>query len=130
MAQEPNAHHGGPSAAPAAKSPSADEKAAAELRAAASIGAQVILDFNQPAALGARGGAGASVEENTMIRDAYLVEIGLDPRDASGPVPSKEMVEARRKAAEAAAKAAAEMPHLKKAAKSSSLAADLGDKAA
>lgn len=58
-----------------------------ERRAAASIGAQVILDYNSPASLGARGGAGETIEENTQARDAHLVELGLDPAAPSGPPP-------------------------------------------
>ena len=40
-----------------------------ELMASNSIGAQIILDYNGDGSLGARGGAGATIEENTMIRD-------------------------------------------------------------
>jgi hypothetical protein len=53
--------------------------------AANSIGAQVILDYNSDAALGARGGRGGTIEENTMARDAHLVALGLDPNAPSGP---------------------------------------------
>jgi len=56
-----------------------------ELMAGASIGAQIILDYNGDGSIGARGGAGASIEENTMIRDAHLVAVGLDPNAPSGP---------------------------------------------
>lgn len=65
-----------------------DEKAEAERRlalAAASIGGQVILDFNEDGSLGARGGAAGTLEENTMARDAWLGEMGLDPVNCSGP---------------------------------------------
>ena len=41
--------------------------------AANSIGAQIILDYNFDAALGARGGRGGTIEENTMARDADLI---------------------------------------------------------
>lgn len=58
-----------------------------EQMAANSIGAQIILDYNGDGALGARGGAGGTIEENTMARDAYLVSIGLDPLAPSGPPP-------------------------------------------
>ena len=64
------------------------EKQQAELRearAAASVGAQVILDYNEDGSIGARGGAGGTIEENQMIRDAWLAEMGLDPVDCSGP---------------------------------------------
>ena len=53
--------------------------------AASSIGAQIILDYNSDAALGARGGAGGTIEENTMARDADLIAVGLDPQAPSGP---------------------------------------------
>ena len=53
--------------------------------AAGAIGAQVILDYNGSGSLGARGGAGATMEENTMARDAHLVALGLDPNAPSGP---------------------------------------------
>ena len=134
MAQEPNAHPPQTAAPkPAAAAPKPDpkaEQAAKDARAAASIGAQIILDYNAPAGVAARGGAGGSVEENTMIRDAHLVALGLDPRDCSGPPPSKEMIAARRKKAEEDAKAAADGPHQPAhATKASSLAADLGDDA-
>ena len=53
--------------------------------AANSIGAQIILDYNSDAALGARGGRGGTIEENTMARDADLIAVGLDPNAPSGP---------------------------------------------
>jgi hypothetical protein len=56
-----------------------------ELMASNSIGAQIILDYNGDGSLGARGGAGGTIEENTMIRDAHLVAVGLDPNAPSGP---------------------------------------------
>jgi len=56
-----------------------------ELMASSSIGAQIILDYNGDGSLGARGGAGATIEENTMIRDAHLIAVGLDPNAPSGP---------------------------------------------
>ena len=56
-----------------------------EQMAASSIGAQVILDYNSDGARGARGGAGGTIEENTMARDAHLVSVGLDPNAPSGP---------------------------------------------
>jgi hypothetical protein len=55
--------------------------------AANSIGAQIVLDYNSPAGIGARGGAGGTIEENTMARDRYLVALGLDPNAPSGPPP-------------------------------------------
>jgi hypothetical protein len=71
-----------------AESKAAAEKQQAELRAgwaAASIGAQVVLDFNEDGSLGARGGADGTIEGNTIARDTWLGEMGLDPVDCSGP---------------------------------------------
>src|SRR5262245_64300585 len=65
-----------------------------EARAAASIGAQIILDFNEDGSKGARGGAGSTIEENTAARDAHLVSVGLDPNSPSGPPPSPEALAA------------------------------------
>jgi hypothetical protein len=56
-----------------------------DLMASNSIGAQIILDYNGDGSLGARGGAGGTIEENTMIRDAHLIAVGLDPTNPSGP---------------------------------------------
>jgi hypothetical protein len=53
--------------------------------AALSVGAQVILDFNGAGSIGARGGAGTSIEENTAARDAHLAALGYDPAAPSGP---------------------------------------------
>ena len=53
--------------------------------AALSVGAQVILDFNGAGSIGARGGAGTSIEENTLARDAHLVALGYDPNAPTGP---------------------------------------------
>ena len=53
--------------------------------AALSVGAQVILDFNGAGSIGARGGAGSSIEENTIARDAHLAALGFDPNAPSGP---------------------------------------------
>ena len=53
--------------------------------AAATIGAQVILDYNGDGSIGARGGAGGTIEENTAARDAHLIGLGLDPNAPSGP---------------------------------------------
>jgi hypothetical protein len=80
--------HTDAAARPRAGAPKPDPaalKAAREAAASASIGAQVILDFNSDAGQGARGGAGATIEENTMIRDANLIAVGLDPNAPSGP---------------------------------------------
>ena len=49
----------------------------------ASYGAQVILDYDGDAALAARGGAAGTITENTIIRDADLVELGHDPKSPS-----------------------------------------------
>lgn len=92
MASEPHAQHPNAGVAPAPRDKAADDKAAKEQREAsqaASIGAQVILDFNEDASVGARGGAAGTIEENTAIRDAHLLEMGLDPVACSGP-PSEE----------------------------------------
>lgn len=52
-----------------------------DARYRASRGAQVILDPNSDASLGARGGAGGSIQENEHRRDAHLLSHNLDPRD-------------------------------------------------
>jgi hypothetical protein len=97
-----------------------------EAQAASSIGAQVILDFNEDASLGARGGAGADIVENQMARDTHLAAMGLDPVSPSGPPPTPEALRARR---EAEAKAASEPqfmpPASGKATRVSSLAAGI-----
>jgi len=104
-----------------------------ELMASNSIGAQIILDYNEDGSKGARGGAGGTVEENTMARDAHLVALGLDPLAPSGPPPTPEALAARRKREEADARAAADpqfmVPPNGKATRMSSLAAglDAGD---
>ena len=87
-----------------------DEKADAERKdaqAAGSIGAQIILDYNSDAGLGARGGAGGTIEENQIARDKHLVALGLDPVNCSGPPPSPEVLKARREAEKAKLDAAA-----------------------
>jgi hypothetical protein len=116
MASEhPNSGSGtGPSrqAAPPPPPPKADPKAEAaakEMRAAGSIGAQVILDYNGDGSLGARGGLGATLEENTAARDAHYIALGLDPLAPSGPPPSMETRKAMAAAADAAAKADAQV---------------------
>jgi hypothetical protein len=100
-----------------------------EAQAASSIGAQVILDFNEDGSIGARGGAGADIVENTMARDAHLVALGLDPNAPSGPPPSPPVLKARQDAADKAAAAAADplfMPAQSgKATRVSSLAAGI-----
>jgi hypothetical protein len=103
------------------KSPEQMEEEAEQL-AAASIGAQVILDYNEDGSKGARGGAGRSVEENQLRRDRYLVAVGLDPVSPSGPPPTPAQREARRKAQEAAAQAAAVPPGGGQATRMSSMA--------
>jgi hypothetical protein len=60
-------------------------RATPEEMAAATIGAQIILDYNGEGSLGARGGMGGTIEENTMARDAHLISVGLDPNAPSGP---------------------------------------------
>lgn len=110
-----------------------DEKAEAQRRdamAATSIGAQIILDYNREGALGARGGAGGTIVENSEARDRYLVGLGLDPVSPTGPPPSREVLAARRKREEERAMEAAEGPFQSpRATRVSSLAADLGDEA-
>lgn len=123
-------HQPPPAAAKApAGAPAPDPKAAAELKeamAAASIGAQVILDFNEDASLGARGGAGADITENTMARDMRLVAMGLDPVSPVGPPPTPEALKARREAEAKAANAQlAAAPPSGKATRVSSLAAGI-----
>ena len=54
-------------------------------RAAGSIGAQVILDYNSDGSLGARGGISGEMAENVTARDAHLISIGLNPEAPSGP---------------------------------------------
>jgi hypothetical protein len=74
--------------APTEKPAGSDRHAAAEdreARQAASIGAQVILDYNEDAAVAARGGAAATMDENVAIRDKHLLSLGLDPLSPSGP---------------------------------------------
>ena len=73
-----------PPAAP--KRAEADPKLEEERRESmriASYGAQVILDYEGDAALAARGGAAGTITENTIIRDADLVELGHDPKSPS-----------------------------------------------
>jgi hypothetical protein len=120
MAQQPHnqnhddqPHHPEPTPTPAPKPPSAADKAASdkaraeqrEVQAFGSIGAQIILDYNGDGGLGARGGAAATIEENTAVRDSHYVALGLDPVAPSGPPPSLEVRKARAAAAEAQAKA-------------------------
>jgi hypothetical protein len=95
-------------------------------QAAASIGAQIILDYNGDGSLGARGGAAATIEENTAARDAHLEVLGLDPLAPSGPPPSPEAIAAKKAAAEAAANEPATPPlQAPTATKVSSLAAGI-----
>jgi hypothetical protein len=65
----------------------ADKLAAEQKEAAgaASIGAQIILDYNSDAGKGARGGIGPTMAENVEARDADLISVGLDPVAPSGP---------------------------------------------
>jgi hypothetical protein len=101
-----------PPPAPSKADKAAADKAAAEqreMRAAGSIGAQVILDFNGDGSLGARGGLHATLEENTAGRDAHLIALGLDPWAPSGPPPPMEVRKARAAAADAVAKADAQV---------------------
>lgn len=110
-------------ASPAAPAP--DLAAVKEAQAAASIGAQVILDFNEAGSIGARGGAGATIEENTAARDAHLVALGLDPAAPSGPPPSPPVLAAMRAAAAKAPEPQFLPPASGKATRVSSLAAGI-----
>lgn len=102
--------------------------AAKEAQAAGSIGAQIILDFNGQAGLAARGGAAATIEENSALRDEHLIAVGLDPLSPSGPPLGPEEVAAKRKRDEEMAKLAAETQHVtSQATKMSSLAAGIQD---
>jgi hypothetical protein len=101
-----------------------------EAMAAATIGAQVILDFNDDTSKGARGGAGATIEENTAARDAGLIGLGLDPLNCSGPPLTADQMAARKAAADAASASPTFYPPPSgHATKTSSLAAgiDSGD---
>jgi hypothetical protein len=60
--------------------------------AAGSIGAQIILDYNSPGSLGARGGAAATMEENVAAYDGHMVALGLDPLAPSGPPSGPEVL--------------------------------------
>ena len=106
--------------------PSAEQQAAElkEAQAAASIGAQIILDYNSPGGRGARGGAGTTVEANTVARDEYLVSLGLDPAAPSGP-PLVGGAEALRKRQEQLAQRFVQPEVSGKASRVSSLAAGL-----
>lgn len=116
-------------AAPHQGASTVDPRAAAEaraLQAASSIGAQVILDYNSQAGLGARGGAAGTIEENTIARDEHLVALGLDPSDCSGPPPSPEQLAAKREREERqATEAETAPPPSPKATRMSSLAAGI-----
>ena len=50
---------------------------------AGTVGAQVVLEPDSAAAAGAKG-VYPTIEENTMLRDAGYVQMGLDPADPSG----------------------------------------------
>jgi colicin import membrane protein len=52
-------------------------------RLAGSKGAQVVLDPDSDAAIAARGGAGATITENTIVRNEALIDMGLDPEAPS-----------------------------------------------
>ena len=115
--------------APADKA-AADQQAAQtrEAAAAASIGAQIILDYNEDGSLGARGGIG-TMAENIAARDAHLAAMGLDPAAPSGPPLTPEALAAKRKREEQAAREAADPQYIQpvsgKASRTSSLAAGI-----
>jgi hypothetical protein len=50
---------------------------------AGTVGAQVVLPDDSAAAAGARG-VYPTIEQNTLLRDAGYVQMGLDPHDPSG----------------------------------------------
>ena len=50
---------------------------------AGTVGSQVVLADDSAAAAGARG-VYPTLEENTLLRDAGYVQMGLDPADPSG----------------------------------------------
>ena len=50
---------------------------------AGTVGAQVVLEPDSAASAGAKG-VYPTIEENTMLRDAGYVQMGLDPQDPSG----------------------------------------------
>jgi hypothetical protein len=90
--------------APAAKSAAAKEMSKAdadklrETRIAASRGGQVVLDPEGDAAIAARGGMGATIEENAAVYNADLIDHGLDPAAPSGHLTdlTPEQIEARK----------------------------------
>lgn len=93
--------------------------------AANSIGAQIILDYNEDGSIGARGGAGADIVENTMARDAHLIALGLDPNAPSGPPLTQEQLAAKRQREEELAASPRFLPSSGKATRVSSLAAGI-----
>lgn len=93
--------------------------------AANSIGAQIILDYNEDGSLGARGGAGGTIEENSAARDAHLIALGLDPNAPSGPPLTQEQLAAKRKREEELAASPLFLPASGKATRVSSLAAGI-----
>ena len=80
MATQPTVHPspGTPVTVPGDHPPKPDPD-----RAKASQGAQVILDPKSDAALGAKGGAFSSIEDNTNFRNAALIAAHLDPNGPS-----------------------------------------------
>jgi hypothetical protein len=88
MASDKHEHEPQHPAAQSAQSRAATDKAAKEAadeRAEATIGAQIILDYNSDGGKAARGGLGATIEENIAARDAHLIALGLNPAAPSGP---------------------------------------------
>ena len=57
---------------------------------AGTVGAQVVLEPDSAAAAGAKG-VYNTVEENTLLRDAGYVQMGLDPQDPSGELTDPEV---------------------------------------
>jgi hypothetical protein len=113
-AQAPAPATATPKVEPAAKSApkelsKADADKLRETRIAASRGGQVVLDPEGDAAIAARGGMGGSIEENSAVRDADLIDHGLDPAAPSGHLTdlTPEQIEARKSDPNASPKSAA-----------------------
>lgn len=86
MSEHPTQHPAQPKPTPAPKAKAPDPKLDEERREGmriASYGAQVILDYEGDAALGARGGAAGDITGNIIVRDADLVKLGHDPQSPS-----------------------------------------------
>ena len=78
-----------PQPEPAAQSSPAEPPLTEEEARAKTRGAQVVLDPDSPAAIAAKGGAGRTILENMEVRDAALIEEGLDPKSPSAELTDK-----------------------------------------